>query len=89
MIREKINAIVAKFGRDFMAQVSDSPDVVGNEIITLITQEIEKVENPYISIETPTDPFNLYRMEQQAFEQCRQKILNLFRSNNPVGNAEL
>ena len=52
-------------------------------ILALIREEIEKVENLF-----GTDGFNLYP-EYQCAEEMRKKILALFRSDNPVGNAEL
>jgi len=71
-MKDKIDAIIAKFGQDFMEQISDSPDVIGNEILTLIAEEIEKVENPY--------PEDRYHVAQRiAFGEAIVKILALLK----------
>ena len=54
-------------------------------MLDAITAEIEKVENPYDS-----DGVDLYCgwMGVEAFEQCRQAILKLFKGENETSTKE-
>ena len=58
---------------------------VRDKILTLICEEIEKVENPY------DETGGAFEMKgYSVFEDCRQKILALLRPvENPVGSVDL
>jgi len=85
MIREEIENIINKYA---CGASSDDEDSINQwyedyitEILSLITTEIEKVENPHDADVlgngrlTGDLPFALYN----GFEDCRQSILNLLK----------
>jgi len=51
--------------------------VFPDKILTLISEEIEKVENPYME-QTRDGECNIYP-DFGIFEECRQKILAMFK----------
>jgi hypothetical protein len=81
-MREKIaEAIRDEVGCGYNGELID----VGggaDKILALISEEIEKVENPYVNKVVTSDAF-------WGFVQCLQKVLALFRPiENPVGRAD-
>jgi len=51
-----------------------------DQILTLITEEIENVENPYIVVEERDNGIEFKQMMGAfEFEQCRKKILALLK----------
>ena len=85
-MKEKIDAIIAQYGRDFYKQISDSPDVIGKQILAEISRGIKKVKNNYYTHrDEPFDNddemlvFVLDCHKSYGFEKCRNKILNLLK----------
>ena len=74
--------------REKIADWIPSPDekqrnLIADEILTLISQEIEKVENPYKPEQyAKTESVEYYNYDARghdSFEVCRQKILALLK----------
>jgi len=66
-MKEKINGIIAKFGRDYTEQISDSPDVVADQIFNIIIQKVKRIKN------------SCHGDEYFGFEKCREEVLRLLR----------
>ena len=49
------------------------------ELLTLISEEIEKVENPYPITTRYDDPRYMDKLARECWEECRQKILSLLK----------
>ena len=73
-MREKIKAIIAECEDEYYAQETASPEQITGQILNEIYCEIEKVEN-LSSIHSHSQEY----WKHQGFEECRQKILNLFK----------
>ena len=75
-MREKIADLIWRCTDNYEAFEGDhacsgesfNEDKFLNEILTLISEEIEKVENPYAGLD-----------ERLAFEKCRQEFLSLLK----------
>ena len=93
MIREEIENIINKYA---CGASSDDEDSINQwyedyitEILSLITTEIEKAENPYMlplgstyyqaTEEMRRTILNLTNEQKMGFEECRQSILNLLK----------
>ena len=84
-MREKIAELLDESVDDYYRKKVKSITELTDQILSLICEEIEKVENPYIRLEK-----TIGKRFTFAFEDCRQKILSLLRPiKNPVGDAEL
>jgi len=68
---------MARYLKDFVIGESIYIDNHTTQILTLITEEIEKVENPNVG--TGEDEELISIVARQAFEQCRYKILALLK----------
>jgi len=88
-MRVKIQEVILRYISASNAQMIHSHDDVflTDKVLTLISEEIEKMENPVKG--------NRFQGSYQdggfeGFEACRQEILNLLRpKENVVGSVEL
>ena len=69
-MREKIFSICHEFG---IGNLSDKEVI--DQILSYQSEEIEKVENPYVPIRSGTSDAD----RANTFESCRQKILALLK----------
>ena len=86
-MKEKIVDVVDTamlLGRRLPGPVRDEAQVVAvefytNQILTLLQEEIEKMENPFRNVYLPYEPrkFEVVTALNEGFEQCRQKSLTL------------
>ena len=72
-MRDKIARIISNECKDeyYWMSITEAKAVAA-QILTIITEEIKKVENPY--------PVEKASMHYHGFETCRQKIHTLLRS---------
>lgn len=70
-MREKIAKILTRFeGTAFYPYGSSVVETRSQEILALISEEIEKMRNPYPDTMA-------FRISHPAFEDCRQAILKI------------
>jgi len=67
-MREKIARYIAEVGDEYYLAETEPPEQVADQILSLISEEIEKVENDYS-----------WSDQVIAFEDCRKKILSLLK----------
>jgi len=82
-MREKIAEIIGKYNppsdNEAPIAIMYSDEECTDQILTLITNEIEKVENPTPISTRYDDPRYMDRLAHEYFEKCRQEILSLLR----------
>jgi len=77
-MKEKIARVIAEASSSGLAEV-----YWADKILSLIREEIEKVENPYPKPKGKgVIMLDLEKQQREGFEECRQKILDLLSTSS-------